>query len=137
MADNHYDTIMNYIADDGSHWTARWMGDNFYHNPEGNPAGHPDSIINYLTWDGTRWRARWDASTSCFIHTNLATGAEHPDKIINYLTWDNSLWTAVRDGNGFYHIFVADAQEDPGIFPKIVDFFATNGDLIKVIISLF
>ncbi|MCT7377965.1 LecA/PA-IL family lectin [Chelativorans salis] len=107
----HYDTIINYVTQDNTTWTARWVGDIFLHTPAGPRQGgteHKDKIIIYKTWDNSAWQASWDPTTKKFDHVPLPTAnppsrVQHEDANLNYITWNGDKWTAVRDGDGFYH----------------------------------
>ena len=149
---HHHDTVIRYFACnqdyaqpinidkiDTLRWEATWDGNNFMHKPgpkaTGNP--HPETFMRYLTWDGTCWEARWDAEKNQFNHKRVATGATHPDKILNYLTWDRTKWTATRDGNEFYHIYVAPAENEVPWEKKVVEFINKVGKVVEIVIAAF
>src|SRR5258706_12128773 len=124
---HHHDKVIRYFACnqdyaqpinidkiDTLRWEATWDGNNFMHTPGPKATGnsHPESFMRYLTWDGSCWEASWDAKKEQFNHKRVTTGATHPDKILNYLTWDRTKWTATLDGDEFYHIYVAPAENE-------------------------
>jgi hypothetical protein len=151
---DHRDSVIHYIAcdqdiaqpipaDDGRilnrRWSATWNGNGFQHSPMAGIEGaaHPDTIMRYLTWDGQCWEATWDSSSQMFVHKNVLTGKIHTDKILNYLTWDRSKWSTVRDGNDFYHFFVAEAEYKKSKWQEVREFINNNKETITVVISWF
>jgi hypothetical protein len=49
---------MNYVAWDGSQWTAKVVGKKIFHAPNGDfNKAHVDTIINYAGSDGSQWTA--------------------------------------------------------------------------------
>lgn len=148
--ERHHDTVIRYCACNQDYdqpinpdkiatlrWQATWDGNRFMHTPGPGAEGvaHPDDVLRYLTWDGKCWEARWDAGNNQFIHKRVATGAQHPDKILNYLTWDRTKWTATRDGNEFYHIYVAGAENEVPWEKQVITFFNRMRQWVTVIIE--
>jgi len=116
-------------------WSATWQGDLFFHVPGEGVAGipHPDAVMNYITWDGRLWQANWDLGANQFSH--MRAGSSHNDRVLNYLDWDGNKWSAIRDGDGFFHFFIADAEKAPGFLEQVAKFVGKNEDLIKWIIA--
>ncbi len=125
MADEqHSSDDLAYLTCDGKHlgpgWRAYWVGDRFRHVQEEGGGSHEDDKIVYQTWDETCWSTSWDASRRMFLHKRFPGGEDqHYDAIINYLTFDRCLWTATRDGKGWFHVKIADAN--PGPSKNVID----------------
>ena len=78
----HSDTILNYIAWDGSKRTVSFEREM-----------SRGAVIDYLTWDGTKWAAKVEGAV--FIHAPAGNwGRSHRDTIMNYESWDGGRWTA-------------------------------------------
>jgi len=147
---HHHDRVIRYLAcnqdynqpmnDDqiaALRWEATWGGNPFFHTPgpgaEGPP--HPDNYMRYITWDGSCWEARWDSENNQFIHRRVTTGEQHTDKILNYLTWDRTKWTATRDGDEFYHIYVAGAENEVPWEKRVISFVSNVAGIVELVIK--
>lgn len=90
----HTDTIINYIAWDGTQWTAKFSGDRLVQAPNGDwSRSRTDAVMQYQTWDGSKWSVKLDQRR--FLHApNGDFTKAHPDDIIIYKSWDGKSWTA-------------------------------------------
>lgn len=92
----HTDVIINYIAWDGTRWTAKFNGLLFVLAPNGNgdwSNSRTDAVMQYQTSDGSKWSVKLDQRR--FLHApNGDFTKAHADDIIIYKSWDGKSWTA-------------------------------------------
>jgi hypothetical protein len=139
IGDHHPSPNIDYKTGLDQDWSDTWLGAKFHHVPN-NPAFgpvHDDEWINYKTWDNSSWFSTWNAVTGRFVHHAGSTnGLAHEDVVLNYLTWDGSKWAAVRDGNGFVHVYVAPPGDgNSNLLGKIVNAVSQAGQIIQVLIA--
>ena len=148
--ERHHDRVIRYYACNQDYaqpihpdqlgtlrWEATWDGNGFRHTPGPGAEGaaHFDNVLRYVTWDGKCWEASWDPNTDQFNHRRVATGATHQDKVLNYLTWDRTKWSATRDGNEFFHIYIAGAENEVPWEKNVFTFLSNAGRWITVVVA--
>jgi hypothetical protein len=148
--ESHHDTMIRYYACnqdyaqpispdkiDTLRWEATWDGNGFMHTPGPGASGvaHRDNVMRYLTWDGRCWEASWNPILNQFVHENVTTKRHHTDQTLNYLTWDRTKWSATRDGNEFFHIYIAGAENEVPWEKSVIEFFKKTGELWRLVIS--
>jgi len=109
---SHEDNKLNYKDCEGRNLTARWDSSNtsLLANFPGTAADpNKGGEIKYLAWDGTCRALAWDLQARQFVHT--FDGKQESSPIVNYVTWDDAKWSAMRQGTGFYHVLVADRDD--------------------------
>ena len=145
VGDHHWSPNIAYKSGPGNRWNATWNGNKFHHVPcePGIGPEHDDDWINYRTWNNSVWWAKWDPASSRFFHTPDAAGSpstqpgvSHEDIVLNYVHWWGAKYSAIRDGNGFTHIYVADPPDTTStIFGQVLHIADIANTIIEIVIE--
>ncbi|HTV68478.1 MAG TPA: hypothetical protein VMF90_08080 [Rhizobiaceae bacterium] len=69
--------VIRYVTFNGTHWCARWSGDEFVHFPEDRPGDqHRSQVIDYVGWHPSTsnreaWQAYWDDRRKLFVQQRI------------------------------------------------------------------
>jgi len=92
---------INYIAWNGTKWSAKPDGKGFMIAEEGNwKKGISDDHIAYTGWNGTKWEAKHDGNGFLIAPEGdwkKAVSSDH----IDYITWDRQQWRAWLQDRAF------------------------------------
>ncbi len=90
----HQSAYINYIAWNGTRYSAKPDGNGFLIAEEGDwKKGFSDTHIGYIAWDGSKWDAKPEGKGFTIApEGNWKKG--YRSDTIDYLTWDHKQWRA-------------------------------------------
>lgn len=85
---------LEFVAWDGSKWSARIQGEGFLLAPDGDwNRAAADTVLRYLTWNGAKWAAK--IQEGGFLHAPEGKWIwAQANPVIQYLNWDRAKWSA-------------------------------------------
>jgi len=90
----HPDPYLNYIAWNGTKWSAKPEGKGFIIAEGGDwKKGFSDTHISYTAWNGSKWDAKPEGK-GFIIAPEGDWKKGHSSDYIDYLTWDRKQWRA-------------------------------------------
>lgn len=86
---------LEYVAWDGSHWSARREAGGFMHVRRGASQGQPDAALNYKGWDDGQWSSRWNGDV--LQHARQGESRAQHDGPLQFVDWYGRKWSARWD----------------------------------------